>query len=91
MGYPLKIYDGPLGRVDVIGAELYVGDLVVVSRPTSAQTRLSLGYIEKFNPDSGFVSIRLKDFKPQYNWERDIISMEFKSDKLYRVDKHPHE
>lgn len=81
----MKIYDGPLGRVDLVGVELYIGDLIVVSRPTSAQTRLSLGYIDKYNTDSGFITIRLKDFKPKYQWERELISMFFEPGKFYKV------
>lgn len=82
----MKIFSGPLGRVDVTGAELYIGDLIVVSRPTNAQTRLSLGYIDKYNTETNFILIKLKDFKRQYTWEKDYISTIFKPSKFYKVD-----
>jgi len=83
----MKIYDGPLGRVDVIGQELYAGDLIVVSRPTNTQTRLSLGYIEKYNTETNFILIKLKDFTREYTWEKDTFSTLFKPSKFYRVDR----
>lgn len=87
----MRIYDGPLGRVDVVGAELYIGDEVVVSRPTNAQTRLSLGYIEKFNTETNFILIKLKNFKREYSWEKDYISTIFKPSKFYKVDNRNNE
>jgi len=83
----VKIYEGPLGLVDVHGAELYAGDLVVFSRPLRTTSRLSLAYIDKYNTDSGFITVILKDFKPDYSWESKFISMKFSPDKFYWVDR----